>query len=123
MWIWGSKTGAIVNHLWEKREHGYAGYGLGLNNPAFQAVKDVGPLPAGKYDIGAPFSHPDLGPYVLRLQPRPENEMHGRSEFLIHGDRIGSTAREASHGCIILSRKQREEIWTSGDHELLVIPL
>jgi hypothetical protein len=31
---------------------GYAGFGVGLNNPEAQDVENIGPLPQGSYTIG-----------------------------------------------------------------------
>lgn len=55
------------------------------------------------------------------LEPFQSNDMMGRSGFFIHGDnRYGN--RTASHGCIILPRKARDEIATlrSGRKELVL---
>jgi hypothetical protein len=97
---------------------GYAGGGPGKNIPEAQANHSVGPLPRGRYTIGAPEE--GHGGYTLRLHPHPENQMFGRSGFLIHGDKI-STPGTASQGCIILPRAIRMMIWESGDLELEVV--
>jgi Protein of unknown function (DUF2778) len=47
------------------------------------------------------------------LTPDPSNDMCGRSGFLIHGDSV-SHPGDASDGCIILSRAEREAIVKSG---------
>lgn len=100
---------------------GYSGAGEGKNNPAMQQVHNVGPIPQGKYSIvGEPFDSPDHGPFVLRLEPDPTNEMYGRAGFLIHGDNVHSPGT-ASEGCIILPRYAREAIWSSGQRELEVV--
>ena len=99
---------------------GYAGGGEGKNNPEMQEVRNIGPIPQGIYTIGEPRNTGKHGPYVLDLTPDPDNEMFGRSEFLIHGDSI-SKPGEASQGCIILPRSVREAIVESGDRQLVVI--
>lgn len=95
---------------------GYAGKGVGLNNPAMQHVKNVGPLPVGKYTMLAPrLDGGNLGPYVIPLQPDPSNDMHGRSGFYIHGNSLfdrdqNGKLDDASHGCLIFPRMVREQL-------------
>jgi hypothetical protein len=65
----------------------YSGHGAGLNNPAYEDVHDVGPIPQGWYTIGRFFD--DLGgkgPVVAHLAGDAGNRMFGRSGFMIHGD-------------------------------------
>ena len=99
---------------------GYSGAGNGKNNPDMQDVKSIGPIPRGNYTITAPHDTPTHGPYVLGLAPDPENDMHGRSAFLIHGDSVGHPGA-ASQGCVIMPRVIREQIWDSGDNRLEVV--
>jgi hypothetical protein len=83
----------------------------GRNDPSKQCESDIGPIPRGLYTIGPPGPGPS--PYSLRLTPDPSNDMCGRSGFLIHGDSV-SHPGDASDGCIILSRAEREAIVKSG---------
>lgn len=99
---------------------GYSGAGNGKNNPSMQDVQSIGPIPQGRYTITEPHDTATHGPYVLGLTPHPENEMFGRSAFLIHGDSVKAPGT-ASKGCIIMPRKVREEIWDSGDTALEVV--
>ena len=100
---------------------GWAGNGPGKNNPDMQDVHDVGPLPRGLYDIGDPENNPHTGPYSLRLTPHPENEMFGRSDFLIHGPALDpSRFGQESKGCAILVRPDRERIVSTGAKTLEV---
>lgn len=99
---------------------GYSGFHEGKNNPALQYEKGLGPIPVGFYDIGAPYDSTSKGPYVMRLEPKPETDTRGRTAFLIHGDSIKEPGT-ASHGCIIQSRVARTAIWESRDHLLRVI--
>jgi hypothetical protein len=99
---------------------GYAGNGVGKNNPAMQNVIDVGPVPCGMYTIQPPVNTDKHGPYVLWLEPDPANEMFGRADFGIHGDNIERPGT-ASDGCIIMPRFVREYIWNSSDNRLAVI--
>ena len=98
----------------------YAGRGEGRNNPAMQNRRNIGPLPRGRYAVGAPVG--THGPVTLPLTPHRGNEMHGRGGFLIHGDNV---AGDASRGCIIADRETRDliaAVWRhqGGELELLV---
>lgn len=105
---------------------GYSGNGRGKNNPSLQGVPGVGPIPAGRYKILAPYNSKNVGPYALPLDAvdaKPGDDVHqgtGRSAFRIHGDSIKAPGT-ASRGCIILPRVVREKIWKSGDRDLLVV--
>lgn len=123
MWIWGSKTGALLGSKLELKQYGYAGRGEGKNNPTFQDQKGVGPIPEGFYTIEAPHTSPVTGPYTLRLVPDAGNQMFGRSSFAIHGDKKSGSPGESSHGCIVVGPSIRKEIWESGDHRLRVIAI
>ncbi len=101
---------------------GYSGFGAGLNDPASQEIPNVGPIPCGLWQVGAPIDTAEHGPYVLRLTPDPATETFGRSGFLLHGDEIEHAGEHlASHGCIVMGRPARVLLWTSGDHALTVI--
>jgi hypothetical protein len=88
----------------------YSGHGAGLNNPAYEDVHDVGPIPQGWYTIGRFFD--DLGgkgPVVAHLAGDAGNRMFGRSGFMIHGDNARGD-HSASEGCIIANHTLRLEI-------------
>lgn len=118
MWTYRQASGCL-DHNGLIVATGYSGSGPGKNNPAQQAVHDVGPIPQGKFTIGDPYDTDSHGPHVMRLTPDPADEMFGRAGFLIHGDSI-SHPGTASHGCIILPRDVRNRIADSGDRELTV---
>ena len=99
---------------------GYSGCDPGKNDPAYQTIPDVGPIPQGDYEIGSPENTEEHGPFVLPLTHNENNVMWGRSGFLIHGDSIEHPG-QASKGCIILPRAVREQIAASGDNLLRVI--
>jgi RHS repeat-associated protein len=104
--------------------NGYSGHGAGVNNPSMQHVQKEGPIPLGSYTIGRQQTHVGANgplPASMRLTPDPDNEMHGRSGFLIHGDNSRGD-RTASEGCIILARAIRNDIVASGDNCLRVVP-
>jgi len=98
---------------------GYAGSGSGRNNPSMQCVQDIGPLPRGWYSFGEIKNDPAA--YTIVLVPDPENEMCGRSGFLIHAENVAMPGW-ASQGCIIVrDRVKREQIATSGVNRLQVL--
>jgi hypothetical protein len=122
MWTYRQSTGQIFTAEHELAGTGYSGHAEGVNNPALQEHRGIGPLPRGIYKICTPFDSPDHGEYCLRLEPLSENEMFGRSGFLMHGDKKGAVGLfVASLGCIIQARAVRERVWNSGDHALEVI--
>jgi hypothetical protein len=89
----------------------------GKNDPSKQCERDIGPIPRGRYTVGPPGPGPS--PYSLRLTPDISYQMCGRSNFLIHGDSV-SHPGDASEGCIILSRSEREAIVKTGLKLLIV---
>lgn len=99
---------------------GYSGHPPRKNDPTAQAIEDVGPIPAGLYTIGKSFWSALLGPVVMRLTPNPDDEMFGRSGFLIHGD-SAEHAGFASNGCIVLAHEIRVQIDADSDRDLTVV--
>lgn len=90
---------------------GYSGHPPYVNDAKAEALKARGPIPRGVYRVSHPWDHVRLGPVSFFLDPDPANLMHGRSGFFIHGDnQYGNNS--ASHGCIILPRKARDEVAT-----------
>lgn len=96
----------------------YSGKGYGKNKPEFESVRNVGPIPAGRYKIGIAYTHPRKGPLVMKLTPVGHNA-RGRTDFLIHG---GSKLHpgDSSEGCIVLDIEYRRNIAESHDYELEV---
>jgi hypothetical protein len=121
MWTYAQKTGdLLLNGL--RVGTGYSGFDNGKNNPSMQAVANLGPIPQGDWTIvGPPINTATHGPFVLRLEPANGTNLFGRSGFLMHGDSI-ETPGTASHGCIIMPRNIREQVWQSGDTALQVVP-
>jgi hypothetical protein len=120
MWTYAQETGVLLRDG-HSVATGYSGCDSGKNNPSMQAVPNVGPIPQGDWTIvGPPANTPDHGPFVLHLQPAPGTNTFGRSGFLMHGDSIESPGC-ASHGCVIMPRTVREQVWSSGDTELEVV--
>ena len=122
MWTYAQKRGALRQPNGKVVATGYSGFDNGKNNPAMQAIHDVGPIPQGKWTIaGPPINTTEHGPFVLRLEPASSTNTFSRSGFLMHGDAINAPGT-ASRGCVIMPRKVREEVWSSGDTELEVVP-
>ena len=106
MWVYVQKTGELIAPDGEVLRGNYSGLGVGKNNPDAQHVVGIGPIPRGRYFMGAPFDSPEHGPHCIRLTPDAANEMFGRRGFLVHGDSISAPGM-ASKGCIIASRSTR----------------
>jgi Protein of unknown function (DUF2778) len=120
-WIYQQATGRLLYND-EVVGIGYSGHLEGLNDPAFQDLPFVGPIPQGLYNIGPMEDSPTLGPETIILAPDPSNQMFGRDNFRIHGDSVEFPGqRMASDGCIIMSRDVRETVWNSGDRVLQVV--
>jgi hypothetical protein len=120
MWIYDQSSG-ILSREGRVIAKGYSGRGDAKNNPALQHLRATGPIPRGDWRITIlQRHHPNLGPYVLHLEPESGTDTKGRSAFRIHGDSIKAPGT-ASHGCIILPRAIREQIWQSGDRALKVV--
>jgi hypothetical protein len=128
MWIYVQRTG----ELWQDGQRlaiGYAGWddgdgltetGEGKNLPGAEAIRNVGPLPVGRYHICPAENHPRLGPGAMFLEPFPDNEMHGRGEFFMHLDsRLNPGA--GSHGCIVLPPAALALVGVSLDRILEVV--
>lgn len=122
MWTYKQSTGQMF-HFVNEVAVGYSGNTTGLNNPAAQAERMVGPAPQGFYTIGAPENHPKLGPLAMPLEPHSSNVMFGRSGFFIHGDNAAMN-HTASDGCLIFSHATREfisQMVANGDDGLNII--
>lgn len=120
MWKYSQTTGRLETPEGKLACIGYAGNGLGKNNPKMQHMESIGPLPRGFYKIGLPYESRQVGPFALPLTPFPENKMYGRGAFRIHGDSIKHPGT-ASKGCIIAPRKVREEMAAHEDDVLEVV--
>ena len=120
MWTFRVKEGELL-HADAHRGFGYSGAGAGKNNPDFEHIHDVGPIPRGLWLIeGPPTDTLTHGPYVLRLTPTIHTETFGRCGFLIHADSI-IIPGSASMGCVILAKFIRIEVWESKDREFMVV--
>lgn len=86
---------------------GYAGKGRGLNQPAADHRRSLGPLPRGEYDMSVDF-HPRFAAPAIKLT-QTSGLTHDRSGFWIHGDNEAGN-RTASSGCIVLNKVTRAAI-------------
>jgi len=109
---YNSESGNIVCYNSDTNEiltgEGYAGSGEGLNNPAFQSITNVGPLPEGIYITGTATNTLNGRPHdtVIPLNPLKSNEMYNRNLFRMHnGDFV---VRNSSTGCIVMPDKVRK---------------
>lgn len=97
--------------------NGYAGNGQGLNNPDYQNVKNVGPIPQGSYRIGTQQDNITQTGHILessmRLYPFKSNNMFSRAGFLIH--RGNMQKKSSSQGCIVLTDDARDTIGNNLD--------
>lgn len=99
---------------------GYSGFGSGINNPDFESVPDIGPIPKGEYKIVQWYDkYEGKGLVVARLEP-VNHDAHGRNGFLIHGDNT-EVNHTASHGCIVTSKDVRVNWRKSGDTKVFVV--
>lgn len=119
MWIYSQSNGQLWCPQGFKLDTGYSGFGEGKNNPRFEASKNIGPIPRGKWFIGEMYNSDKVGNYAIRLHPNGHESL-GRYGFLIHGDSISNPGK-ASRGCIILSRDIRFNIHDNLCDDLMVI--
>jgi len=113
-------TGLVTDSAGEVVAHAWAGNGEGLNNPAMQAVRCVGPLPQGTYRVGTwEEQHPGLGPMVVHLQ-QIAGETFGRDGFYIHGPSSTHYMQE-SKGCVVVPHEQRQKIHDLDPDFLVVV--
>lgn len=94
------------------------------NNPEFQDVHNVGPLPQGQYTIGPLHTVPHMGP-CMPLTPEPANSMFGRAGFFVHLDNPAHVGA-SSDGCIVVPSyadlQKVEMLRVGGADQLTVTP-
>lgn len=98
---------------------GYSGTLAYRNKPEAEDLKQLGPIPRGRYTMSLcdPKEHPHLASPVFRLTPKGHDAFK-RTGFLLHGD---NTKHDASHGCIIEGRTLRQHIAAEKVEELWVV--
>lgn len=120
MYTYKQSTGQLFDSSGNLLGTGWAGQGDGKNNPDMQDVKNIGPLPQGRYTIGPAYHHPRLGPVTMDLTPSPSNQMFDRADFRIHGA-SATDPEHSSEGCMIQIRIVRESVASGMDKDLEVI--
>lgn len=120
MWLYRQSTGELFDRLHTLVGAGYAGAGVGRNNPAAEQQPNVGPIVRGLFHIGPAYTHPQLGPITMDLTPDMFTEMYGRSLFRMHGDSIAQPGH-ASLGCIAMAPDARRRVSLSPDRWLAVV--
>lgn len=117
-WVYQQSTGNFYDENNTLLEKGYSGKDPHKDNPDSQGVANYGPIPRGRWRIGAHTN--SKGPYTIILTPEPGTNTFGRSAFRIHGDSI-SNPGNASQGCIILKQVNRLKVIGSSDRILEVV--
>lgn len=92
---------------------GYSGMGFARNKPAYCYLVAQGPIPKGWYTMTGPFDNyvndekHHLGSIVFKLAPDKDNQMFGRTGFLLHGN---NRTNDASRGCIVMGPGIRSHV-------------
>ena len=120
MYTYDQTKGLLTDDAGNIVGQGYSGFQIGKNNPQWQSVSDVGPIPRGIWSIGEPFDSPDHGPMAMPLKPVAGTLTMGRSGFLMHGDSLDHPG-QASRGCIIMPHDTRAQVASGTDRTLQVI--
>jgi len=83
-----------------------SGNGKGLNNPAAQGIRNIGPIPDGNYKIGAPtdkfsavMGH-DAMPLTSEKRTRGKQKRKTRSGFYLHTIIAGVLPGPGTKGCV-----------------------
>ena len=124
--FYAQRTGKLYDASGVCRGVGYAGGNCGLNrqginNPDMEGVKKIGPLPGGVYTRGTVVEGSHLGSFAIPLIPDPSNDMLGRSDFYMHGDKVNEPLC-ASEGCIIMPPNTRHWFYDCDDNQITVVP-
>ena len=93
-------------------DQGYAGRGVGINNPEAEDRPGIGPIPQGIYRMRVMASRSFAAPAIY-LDPEEATaetlREYGRSGFWVHGDNSRAD-RSASRGCIVLDLLTRRSM-------------
>ena len=119
MWVYESSSGSTFRPDGTLLCVAYSGHGDGLNNPAMQAIPNIGPIPTGEYTLSPFFTHPRLGKLVARFMPKSDNDECHRSGIDLHGDNQYRD-HTGSEGCVVMDEPYRLEISQSLDTDWLV---
>jgi hypothetical protein len=122
MWTFQQSTGKLSHSDLGLVWTGYSGNGPWRNNPEAESIHGHGPIPRGRWLIGAPEDRPTTGRFSLSLTAGAGTKTLGRSGFYIHGEKRGAPPGNNSLGCLIFPRLIRWAIAGSGDRDLEVVP-
>lgn len=112
-WLYNQRTGQLRHPDGRlDPDRGYSGIPEYLNNPDAEHLEGQGPIPRGQWRMGNAFTSNRTGPLSIPLTPIGHNA-HGRTVIQAHGDRRNNPNRDASQGCPILNRRQREAMSNS----------
>ena len=115
-------TGRFVggSEEWAIDTHGYSGSTEGKNKPESQCIKNVGPAPAGQYNLSGckDTMHQTLiKPCSFYMTPLDESKMCGRNEIMLHGcgccgqgDTTEPPSDGCSEGCVIIRYADRIKV-------------
>lgn len=102
--IYKVAEGRFYDHAGRMLYKCYSGKPDYRNNPTFERLPNLGPIPRGRWLLGKPYNSAKVGPIAIPLSATADTETFGRSAFLIHGD---NAENDASEGCIIAPRPLR----------------
>jgi len=113
--------GAPAMHQW------YSGYGEYANQPVYEGLADLGPIPRGQYMMTGIELNTHLGPIAIILAPDPGTrryiEILGRDpdSFRIHADNVKHN-HTGSCGCLVSAGGSVPVwyVWDNGDRTLRV---
>lgn len=111
-WVMNQRTGELRDPDGNVLESGYSGAPDYVNNPDAENLRDLGPIPRGRYRIGETFNSARTGPNSIRLAPEGHNA-HDRTGLQIHGENPRRPPRSFSEGCPIYGPATRRRITQS----------
>ena len=118
-WQYSQSQGIISRNGQVILGGGYAGNGLGLNNPGAQDQHDVGPLPQGHYLMTALVDSPKTG--IATINSLTRTPARKCTRFLL-SESMGDNGRDdqsSSDGCIVAATPLTgKPIWATQDHAL-----
>lgn len=71
MWTYSQSTGKITDANGKVLATGYSGYLQGKNNPSSQNIRNLGPIPQGKWTLTGVINSPHTGPFTIVLETVP----------------------------------------------------
>lgn len=119
-WTYILDPGAVQDPQGRTLAQGASGRQEGKNNPGLCNAKNCGPIPQGRWAIGAMVYPEDLrGPVTLPLEPIDGTLAFGRVGFSLRGACAEPYVGNA--GDVIVPQEVRELMATSMDRTLVVL--